>query len=135
MFFRPIELHGTTSNEYGFYSLTIEQDTATIVYSYIGYQPQNIFLVAPIDTIIELELSEGKEIQEVVVSASSNIERVNSTQMGVDEVTVKEAKEIAAIFGEVDIIKVLQLKPGVQSGTEGSSVSCTRWRCRLNNFI
>ena len=134
--FSTDRIDGTISNEYGYYSLTIERDTVTVVYSYIGYQPISIFLTAPIDTIIQIELSEGNQLKEVVVSASSNIERVNSTQMGVDEVTVKEAKEIAAIFGEVDIIKVLQLKPGVQSGTEGSSGLYVRGGgADQNNFI
>jgi hypothetical protein len=112
---------GTITNEYGFYSLTLAQDTVLLTYSYIGLTPivHQFYLSA--DTTLSFELSEGVEMEEVTVQANSNKEKVNSTQMGLDEVTVKEAKEIAAAFGEVDIIKVLQLKPGVQSGSEGSS--------------
>lgn len=112
---------GTVSNEYGFYSITIPQDTVVVTFSYIGFQLSIHKFLLKRDTTINLELSTGEVLDEVVVSASSNVERVNSSQMGVEEVTVQEAKDIAAIFGEVDIIKVLQLKPGVQSGTEGSS--------------
>lgn len=112
---------GTITNEYGFYSLTVPEDTVVLTFSYIGLTPvmQKFYLAS--DTTINLELQEGLQIKEVTVKANSNKEKVNSTQMGMDELTIKEAKEIPAIFGEVDIIKVLQLKPGVQSGSEGSS--------------
>lgn len=112
---------GTITNEYGFYSLTLAQDTVLLTYSYIGLTSIIHQFYLSKDTVLSFEMSEGIEIKEVTVQANSNKEKVNSTQMGLDEVTVKEAKEIAAAFGEVDVIKVLQLKPGVQSGSEGSS--------------
>ncbi len=112
---------GTVTNEYGFYSLSVPRDSVLITFSYVGLQSVSFSFYLSADTTINLELSEGLLINEVVVIASSNQEKMNSTQMGMDEITVKEAKEIAAVFGEVDVIKVLQLKPGVQSGSEGSS--------------
>ncbi|MCH2043871.1 MAG: TonB-dependent receptor [Saprospiraceae bacterium] len=113
---------GTATNIYGFYSLTIPitEDSVTIVFAYTGLSPQELRILPKENTELNIELAELK-MEEVVVSASANTEKVNSTQMGMDEITVKEAKEIPAIFGEVDIIKVLQLKPGVQSGGEGLS--------------
>jgi len=112
---------GTTTNDYGFYSLTVTEDTVLITFSFIGYQPAYYKFYLRKDTLLDIQLVDATAIKEVLVSASSNKEKINSTQMGMEEVTVKEAKEIAAMFGEVDILKVLQLKPGVQSGTEGSS--------------
>jgi hypothetical protein len=112
---------GTTTNVYGFYSLTLSQDSILLTFSYIGLRSIEYQFYLSADTTISLELSEGLQIKEVTVRANSNKEKVNSTQMGMEEVSIKEAKEIAAAFGEVDIIKVLQLKPGVQSGSEGSS--------------
>lgn len=112
---------GAVTNEYGFYSLSLPQDTVTLTFSYIGLNPIIHKFYLDKDTTLSLELQEGIEIKEVTVKANSNKEKVNSTQMGMDELTIKEAKQIAAVFGEVDIIKVLQLKPGVQSGSEGSS--------------
>lgn len=126
---------GTITNEYGFYSLTLPQDTVLITFSYIGFEPTIFKFYLDKDTTLGVELSDGKTITEVVVSANSNREKLNSTQMGVEEVSVKEAKEIAAIFGEVDIIKVLQLKPGVQSGTEGSSGVYVRGGGADQNFF
>lgn len=112
---------GTITNEYGFYSLSVAEDTVLLTFSYIGLAPvyKKIYLNA--DTTINLELAEGVEMKEIVVKANSNQERVNSTQMGMEELTAQEAKQVVAVFGEVDVLKVLQLKPGIQSGSEGSS--------------
>lgn len=114
--------NGASTNEYGFYSLTLPcGDSVSIVFTYTGMSSQLSRFYLSKDTMINVEMSSGVEIQEIQVTASSNREQVNSTQMGVAEVSIKEAKELPAIFGEVDIIKVLQLKPGVQSGGEGTS--------------
>lgn len=112
---------GTITNEYGFYSITLPQDTVLVTFSYIGLQPKIFKFYLDSARTINLELGTGINVEEVTVSANSNREKLNSTQMGMDEITVKEAKEIPAFLGEVDIIKIFQLKPGIQSGTEGSS--------------
>ncbi|BDS11414.1 TonB-dependent receptor [Aureispira anguillae] len=111
----------TVSNEYGFYSLTIPKDTIVVAFSFVGYETIIHQFYLHKDTVLNIELKDVTTIKEVVVSAASNKERLNSTQMGAEKVTAKEAKEITAMFGEVDIIKVLQLKPGVQSGIEGAT--------------
>ena len=111
----------TATNEYGFYSISAPCDTVTVVFMYTGYNTRAFRFYLDRDTTLSIELNDGVEMDEIAVSASSAREKVNSTQMGVNELTIKEAKEIPAIFGEVDILKVLQLKPGVQSGGEGSS--------------
>lgn len=115
--------NATASNEYGYYSLSVPPgtDTILIVYSYTGMNPEVRRWVPERDTVINIELSNGTLIEEIAVTATSNREQANSTQMGVAEVSIQEAKELPAIFGEVDIIKVLQLKPGIQSGGEGTS--------------
>lgn len=119
--FREGTTDGTLTNEYGFYSLSLPQDTVVVVFSYVGMNTQVRKFYLYKDTTINMEMSEGIDLQEVSVTANSNREQVNSTQMGVAEISIKEAKELPAIFGEVDVIKVLQLKPGVQSGGEGTS--------------
>lgn len=115
-------LQGATSNAYGFYSLTLPcGDSVVLTFSYIGFATIVRPLVLQKDTTFAIEMGEGVDMQEVVVEESSVREQLNSTQMGKLEVTAQQAKEIPVIFGEVDILKVLQLKPGVQSGGEGSS--------------
>jgi hypothetical protein len=120
--FAPKAEAGTTTNVYGFYSLTLPaNDSIVLIFSYIGYSDvkQKIYLTD--DLTINLELSSGKTLDEIVVSAGSYKEELNSTQMSVTKLSMKDAKLLPALFGEVDIIKSLQLKPGVQSGGEGQS--------------
>lgn len=114
---------GTVTNVYGVYSITLAQDTVSLLFSYIGLQSKQMRFYLDKDTVIDLELGlpDDPTMEEVLVTANSNRERVNSTQMGVDEITSKELKEIPVVFGEADVLKVLQLKPGVQSGGEGTS--------------
>ena len=111
---------GTLSNEYGFYSLSVPGDSVEVTFSYIGYNKTVLPLRLTADSTFNLEMKPTM-MEEVVIMANSLTEKLNSTQMSVNEVTAAEAKAIPALFGEVDIIKVLQLKPGVQSGGEGFS--------------
>ncbi len=111
---------GTTSNNYGFYSLTLPEGTYGIVYSYVGFEviKQKISLVNNISKNIELKGNieiEGVEI----VGEKSKIS--DDVQMSVITVPIKQIKEIPAFLGEKDVFKVLQLLPGVSSGSEGSS--------------
>ncbi len=118
-----ISQNGTTSNAYGFYSLTIPSNEATtLVYTYIGFDEVRKRITATSDITIDLELGfNSQELSQVTVTANSAKEQVNSTQMSVDRLSTKDAKLLPALFGEVDILKTIQLKPGVQSAGEGSS--------------
>lgn len=114
---------GTATNEYGFYSLTLpkQEDSLTLTFSFVGYNTIQKNISTEANQVINIELKNIALTDVVTISASSYQEKINSTQMGLEQITAKEAKNLPAIFGEVDIIKVLQLKPGVQGGTEGSS--------------
>jgi hypothetical protein len=114
---------GTITNEYGFYSISIpkEIDTCFLNISFIGYETFVERIKLYENSTRNVELREIVQMEEVVVATGSNLERINDTQMGTEEMTTKEAKKIVALFGEVDVIKLLQLKPGVQSGVEGAS--------------
>ena len=112
---------GTGTNEYGYFSLTLPKDSVTVVVSYIGLQAQRYRFYLDKDTVFNVELSSDALTEEVIVIASSNTEKVNSTQMGVEELSGKEIKEIPVVFGEADVLKVMQLKPGVKNGGEGTA--------------
>jgi len=113
---------GTVTNAYGFYSLTLPSDSVTLVYSYLGYNNLEKRLSLQQNTTLNISLSlQSRELSEVVVKANSLQDKANSTQMSVEQLTTREAKLIPAVFGEVDILKVLQLKPGIKSGGEGTS--------------
>ena len=110
---------GVTSNTYGFYSLTLPEGTYNILYSFIGYKTENrnIQLNSSLNNDIEFSLS-SVNIREVVVRADKSI--VEKTQTSMIEVPIEQIKTIPAFLGEVDVLKAIQLLPGVQS-SEGSS--------------
>ena len=113
---------GTVTNLYGFFSIPLPEGSYTIRVSYIGFdnQLQEVALSKDLRLNIELEPS-SVLINEVVVSADRTDENVQSTSMGRTEISVEQIKTMPAIFGEVDILKTLQLLPGVQSAGEGNS--------------
>jgi len=110
---------GTVTNSYGFYSLTLSGGKVSLQYSYVGYLPQTISLDLSKDTIITVRLEESNVLQEVTITANQQNLGVEGTQMSAISVPVAQIKAIPALLGEVDLIKSLQLLPGVQSGTEG----------------
>lgn len=113
---------GAVSNTYGFYSLTAEADSLTLVFSYIGYQPETRRIaLGGKNVTLNVKLQQFVELATVEVTAD-RVERIEErTQMSRMEVPVEQIKRLPAIFGEVDVIKSLQLLPGVQAGPEGQT--------------
>ncbi|HYV91097.1 MAG TPA: TonB-dependent receptor [Chitinophagales bacterium] len=114
---------GTTANDYGFYSITLPQSTYTIACSYLGYVEKDTVLILMQDVRLNLNLkSEAQTLSEVVVSATDTKDaNVKATEMGKFDLPMEKIKNVPVIFGEQDILKTIQLLPGVQSGTEGST--------------
>lgn len=111
---------GTTSNYYGFYSLKLTRGPVKILYSYAGYASIQIEFNLIKDTVINVKLDPTTVIEEVVVSSSKrNIARNN--QMGLVEMSAIQTKQLPVFMGESDIMKTIQLFPGVKGGTEGTS--------------
>ncbi|MBC8301069.1 MAG: TonB-dependent receptor, partial [Pelagibacterales bacterium] len=110
---------GVVSNTYGFYSLTLPAGNYEISFSYIGYKTQvhNLNLDKDIQKNIAFDIT-SFSVGEVEVRAKANI--VEKTETSVIEVPIEQIKTIPALLGEVDIIKAIQLLPGVQS-SEGTS--------------
>ncbi|HLP95881.1 MAG TPA: TonB-dependent receptor [Saprospiraceae bacterium] len=115
---------GNASNEYGFYSLTVPtgSDSIELKFSYIGYQTFNTKILPKGDVKLDIQLLPvGAMLQEVVVKANALDEKRKSTEMSVSTISTKEVKALPALFGETDIIKILQLKPGITPGSEGTT--------------
>lgn len=110
---------GTVSNAFGFYTLTLPAGEFELQYSYVGYAPQNFRLNLTKDTVINIQLITATQLQEVTVVGHQKITGVQSTQMSAIEVPISQIKSVPTLFGEADLIKALQLLPGVKSGTEG----------------
>ena len=114
-------LAGTVTNTYGFFSLTLPKDSVEISFSYIGYQSKSIRLYLEKDINLEIDLSSSVSLEAVEV-VSERVEKIQkTTQMSQIEVPIEQIKKVPALLGEVDVLKTLQLLPGVQSGGEGQS--------------
>lgn len=111
---------GTTSNIHGFYSLTQKTDSVSLLISYVGYQPQKIVFLLKKDTTLSINMITAL-LDEVVIEASRADPIHDDSQMSTISVPLEQIKALPALMGEVDVLKVLQLLPGVQSGNEGSS--------------
>ncbi|MFZ1705051.1 MAG: TonB-dependent receptor, partial [Saprospiraceae bacterium] len=114
---------GTTTNTYGFYSLSLRPGTYTIGFSYLGYTDKKIELNLTKNIQITVELEEGIIMDEIVFTDKQEDRRKNveGTQMGTIELPLENIKKMPAIFGETDILKTIQLLPGVLSSGEGNA--------------
>jgi hypothetical protein len=112
----------TTTNLYGFYSLTLPAGNYDIQYSYVGFKAitEKITLDKDIRKDIELS-SDAEQLGEIVVEAEKQNENITNSETGTIQLSTKEMKKIPVIFGEQDILKTIQLMPGVSSAGEGSS--------------
>ncbi len=122
--FSPTLNAGTTANTYGFYSLTgAGKDTILLIVNYLGFEPQvkKVLFRQNIKLDLALEPS-ARALNEVVISSEKpSDENVQRPQMGVLDISVRLIRELPAILGETDVLKVIQLLPGVQAGNEGTT--------------
>jgi len=113
---------GTTTNVYGFYSVSLNQGNYSFVYSYIGFKTIEKEIKIESDLTIDIELSTKKEtLSEVEIVGKAQNENVTKAEMSVIKMDVKTINKIPALMGEVDIIKAIQLLPGVKPVSEGGS--------------
>ena len=112
---------GTASNTYGFYSISLPQGPQRLVVSYIGYAPQKFELTIDEDVKTDFTLAAGVAIEEAVVTGESFNKIEDRVQMSQIEIPMDQVRRLPAIGGEVDLLKSLQLMPGIQSGGEGTS--------------
>jgi hypothetical protein len=114
---------GASANTYGFYSFSLPKgDSTGLVISFLGYTAQikKVMLTQNIELNVKL-LSSSSQLNTVTVSAKKSDENIQRAQMGVIDIPIQMIKELPAILGETDVLKVIQLLPGVQSGNEGTT--------------
>ncbi len=118
----PASKVGTTTNDYGFFSLTIPEGTHELIVSFIGYGTirKTVELTDDVELSFEMELS-AESLDEVIIEADRGVNESQVTQMSVVTIKPSEIEDIPAILGEKDVIKALQLMPGIQRGNEGSA--------------
>lgn len=112
---------GTISNTYGFYSYTTSSDSILLSISYVGYSDVDTLILISENLHIDIPLQPQNTISEIEIIAEKSIKIQEESSMSTVDVSPAQIKKIPALLGEVDVIKALQLLPGVQSGGEGQS--------------
>ncbi len=112
---------GTSSNEYGFYSLTLPEGTYEIIFSYIGYTPIKTEITLNKDTEFSPTLTLGNTLEEVIVTDDKVKLRHVESKMSSNKISMAKVKAMPVLMGEKDVLKIVQLMPGIQSGSEGST--------------
>lgn len=113
---------GTVSNVYGFYSLTIPSGKYTISYSFLGTKTQTSILEISNDQSINIELgTDNLQIKEIVVTAEGGAKNVERAEMSVVKLPISAVKRLPALMGEIDLLKTVQMLPGVKPASEGST--------------
>ncbi len=113
---------GTVTNVYGFYSLSLPPGVYHLKISYVGYELQELAVNLDGNQTYNLELKEAiQELAEVTIQAEGKKAHVRKAEMSVNKLPIKSIKRIPTLMGEVDVIKAIQLLPGVQATSEGGS--------------
>ncbi|PWE00242.1 TonB-dependent receptor [Marinilabilia rubra] len=127
---------GSVTNAYGFYSMTVPEGKYTIQYSYIGYQNQVIEVDLTGKQTINIDLApKSIELNAVEIKGRARDHNIKSTQMGMVQMDSKTLKNLPVLFGESDLMKSIQMMPGVQSPVEGSSGFSVRGGAMDQNLI
>lgn len=112
---------GTTTNPYGFYSITLPAGETELSFSYLGYTTRQYRLELSKDTLINVLMQDNNQLEEVVIVSDKAEAGITATQMGAQEIPIAQIKNTPSILGEADVMKTIQLMPGVQAGVEGSA--------------
>lgn len=127
---------GTRCNAYGFYSLTLEEGSYTLEVRSVGYDAQEIAINLNQNITQKIRLStKNKELKKVVVKTVKDNDQITNTEMGVQKLDMKMANKIPVLFGERDILKTIQLLPGVKSAGEGNSGFFVRGGAADQNLV
>ena len=127
---------GTISNEYGFYSITLEQGTYEITISSIGYANLLETITLNRDISQNFTLTEAREnLDEVLIETNIETLNIKTPQMSVNSLSASSIKQIPVVFGEADVIKAITLLPGVSSAGEGAAGFNVRGGAADQNLI
>lgn len=126
LFGATVYLKGTTNgavtNEYGFFSLTAPKGTYTLVVSFIGYENITKEITLDVDQTINFEIKEAStSLDTVVIEAETERLNIRKPQMSVTKLNAETIKQMPVVLGEVDVIKSIQMLPGVTNGGEGTA--------------
>jgi hypothetical protein len=126
---------GTSTNAYGFFSYKLNSGTYDLSVSYIGYKTILKKITISADTKLDLNMVSDNVIDEIIISAEKRNDNVVNAQMGFAKINLSEIRNVPVLFGERDILKTLQLLPGIKSAGEGNSGFYVRGGSTDQNLI
>lgn len=112
---------GTSGNDYGFYSITLPADSVTIFFSYSGYKSEMRSIFLDQNITLDIFLEPDELLDEIVITTDRKNDIQNTTRMSTIGIPIETIKGLPRFLGEVDLIKAIQMLPGVQAGQEGQS--------------
>jgi hypothetical protein len=112
---------GTTANSYGFYSITLPADSMDLRYSYVGHQTHLVPFHGKAGQVINISLIGVTQLGEVEIIGTQSEKEFERTRMSTTEISLEKVRDLPVLLGERDVLKTIQLLPGVQSGTEGAA--------------
>ena len=129
-------VHGTISNGYGFYSITLPEGHYSIRFSFLGYRSIENEIDLPGDKNLDIELEEDPSmLDEVVIRADENLLEIQKSQMGKISINPHDVQDMPALMGEVDVLKSLQSVPGINFFSDGSTLFYVRGGNKDQNLI
>ena len=117
--FIPSLKKGTVTSQHGHYSFSLTSDSLHMVFSMVGYERKTIKILLDRDIRLDVSLQFNSVLQEVTVTAPEDYDIVESTQMGVNKISAQTIERSTVLLGEADVLKTIQLLPGVKTGNEG----------------
>ena len=127
---------GTASNEYGFYSISLPKGDYKVQVSAVSMQTRHVQISLQGNTRLDITMEDDiKDLEPVIVTSGTGGRSITSPQMSMERINVQEIKNIPVLFGERDILKTIQLLPGVKSAGEGNSGFYVRGGAADQNLI
>jgi carboxypeptidase-like protein/TonB-dependent receptor-like protein len=132
----PDTKKGVVTNVYGFYSITVDKGTYNLNYSYVGYNTieKTLDLKASIELNIDLEPA-VETMQEIIISAEAADANITDLEISTEKIDLVALKNMPSVFGEPDLIKMVQMMPGVITAGEGTSSYFVRGGSADQNLI
>lgn len=119
---KELQGSGIVTNQFGFYSMTLRKGSYILIFNCLGYRTKEIQVTLERNMELHLELEEQVvQSKEVVISAEQKSQNVNTAQMGIVSLSMDRIKTLPAFLGEVDLLKTIQLMPGVKSAGDGNT--------------
>ena len=133
---KEIKATGVSTNAYGFYSITIPEGNYSVSSQFLGYEAKVSQVALTQNVKLDFILSEKQHnLDEIVVTEEKKNENVTKNQMGVEKLDIQQIRNIPVLFGEKDVLKTIQLLPGVKSAGEGNSGFYVRGGSADQNLI